>query len=640
MTPGRLATFAAPGQIESLSFLILPPAGEELKDVRVRASDLTGPAGTIPAAALDLFVVKNWYPLRPKGTPAPIHTTPELLLHNDRLITADREQEQNRLHFDGIPAESPTIQPFDVPKDTVKQVWVNVHVPSDARPGAYQGTIVVESPEMVSLPIMVEVLDIVLLRPAKDNVLYVPACPEDGTYRRMMHDIRAHGVTAVTVYGGKVDWQKGDFSHLRHVLGIVRDAGLMDRLCLIPVEGLTFPPEDLEVARTRAKRLVEDISAYAPGVEFYLMTRDEPSLVNFRKEERALRVCQESGLRTFTAAPPSYLSGGDAITMPNVANKTWAPFPQLASEIAQVHAMNRRIMHYGFTPSRRQPELWRYRVGFWLFGSRFDGSAFWTYLVSGPDAEAWQPEQRWGGGGHFAYPATNTMIPTIQWEAYRAGADDGRYITTLAAQVMLAEKGGLTAPCLADATRILEESASLFDAQKLAEVHWTSERADPIDVARIQEFRRRIADLVLAVQNRFPALHSRTLAQDPQLPEAVRKWRIGLEPKLRGTPPLAAKEFPALHEAMKAALAAAGKAAEVARQDNKENHVEPSTEDTTVSGDRSAAKRAAAGKAAEALAQYIENLAQQGVLNDAEHGYLLQLCGDDITTARNVAKQQ
>jgi hypothetical protein len=467
----------------------------------------------------------------------------------------------------------------------------------------------------------------------------------------MMGDIRAHGVTAVTAYGGRADWQRGDFSHLHHVLDIVRDAGLMDRLCLVPVEGLTFPPEDLEVARSRAKQLAENLSAYAPGVEFYLMTRDEPSLANFRREERALRVCQEAGLRTFTAAPPGYLSGGDAITMPNLANKTWAPFPQLASEIAQVHAMNRRIMHYGFTPSRRQPELWRYRVGFWLFGSRFDGSAFWTYMVSGPDAEAWQPEQRWGGGGHFAYPATNGMIPTIHWEAYRAGADDGRYITTLAAQVMLAKSMSLTAPCLGEAERLLEESAKLFDARKLADVHWSAERADPIDSARMQEFRRRIADLVLAVQDRFPDLHSRKLAQDPQLPEAVRKWRISLEPKLRGTPPSAAKDSPAMREALKVALAAAGKAAEEARQGNKDGQVERSPQEAIAGGDRSddgrAAKQVAAREAAKAareaaetLAQYIETLAQQGVLNDAEHGYLLQLCDDEITTARNMAKPQ
>jgi len=159
-----------------------------------------------------------------------------------------------------------------------------------------------------------------------------------------------------------------------------------------------------------------------------------------------------------------------------------------------------------------------------------------------------------------------------------------------------------------------------------------------------------VADQILAIQQQYPELHSRKLAQDPTLPEQVRKWRIGKEPTFRGPPPFAAKSFTRKHGALKSAMAAVDQAereAKVGPEHRLDGLTAEERLDMTVdAADFKARYKArnmarvrkaadAAQAAAEELATYLAGISKQDVLSPIEFEYLRQLSEPDIAKAKS-----
>lgn len=159
---------AAKGEFEAASFLIRSNAN--LEGVQLRASLLKGSAGEIPAANLDVKVVKVWYQDGTAwysyfGDPSRKELVPELLLKDENLVRVDHEKQGNYLRvgeeykwisypleeakefFNYLTepvADTPTLQPISLNAGENKQIWVTLKVPSDAAPGIYNGTITLE----------------------------------------------------------------------------------------------------------------------------------------------------------------------------------------------------------------------------------------------------------------------------------------------------------------------------------------------------------------------------------------------------------------------------------------------------------------------------------------------------------------
>lgn len=143
-----LTTFAAPGQFQPLNLAIYPV--RPLVNLKVRASALTSAAGEIPTDRVDIRLATYWNVGHPRYVSLKTYRrTPELL---------------ERVTVHSSPAHE------------CQRYWLTVHVPYDANPGVYKGTVTLWDDgfdRAISVPVALRVLSFRLLKdPAKHFSAY------------------------------------------------------------------------------------------------------------------------------------------------------------------------------------------------------------------------------------------------------------------------------------------------------------------------------------------------------------------------------------------------------------------------------------------------------------------------------------
>ncbi len=154
----------------NLSFALR--ARKAYSKVEVALGELKSENGTTLAATSDLRIVKAWYqdgnswyaPMRDSSTPVLV---PELLLHDDSLVTVDTKTRSNIIRSaDGktrtitMPAETvpadfiqtgflaaddaKTLQPFAIALNETRQLVLTLNIPADAKDGVYNGKVSVK----------------------------------------------------------------------------------------------------------------------------------------------------------------------------------------------------------------------------------------------------------------------------------------------------------------------------------------------------------------------------------------------------------------------------------------------------------------------------------------------------------------
>jgi hypothetical protein len=77
------------------------------------------------------------------------------------------------------------------------------------------------------------------------------------------------------------------------------------------------------------------------------------------------------------------------------------------------------------------PEIYRKNFGFTLWNDGYDGAMDYAYQDTCGQS-IWNDFDDINYRDHvFAYPTSNGVIDTIQWEGWREGVDDTRYLATL-----------------------------------------------------------------------------------------------------------------------------------------------------------------------------------------------------------------
>ncbi|MBN1345659.1 MAG: hypothetical protein JXQ73_23405 [Phycisphaerae bacterium] len=455
--PGdRLSCSGSRDEYESLSLVLY--ALEDLKGCRVSCGDLSGPSGTIPSAAVDVHVVKCWYQAGKgiwfsKGTKL---LTPELLLKDDGLVRVDLEKKENYVrstapdgkeHYllcsgktsEGLaevrPIDAKTLCPVDIPARTLRQYWLTVRIPKDAKPGAYEGQVRIEwqsGGHAIPLTVTAHAFELMPSRLIY-SIYYRAKLSPDGKptigsehkseqqYRAELADFLSHGVLYPTNY------QSMDERLLRRVLEMRREAGLPAGK-FYHLGTSTGAPKTQQALKDLAGRVQRCIAFCKPfGYdEVYFYGIDEAKGDRLNAQRAAWGAVQESGGKMFVAC---YKQTFEAMgKLLNCAVLAGRPDPE---EARKWHSVGSQAFCYAYPQvGNEEPETYRRHFGLVLWKAGFDGAMDYAYQHG--FGHVWNDFDHHHYRDHnFTYPTVDGVVGTIQWEGFREAVDDVRYVATL-----------------------------------------------------------------------------------------------------------------------------------------------------------------------------------------------------------------
>lgn len=381
---------------------------DAVDELRVFLPGLAGPAGAAVAAEnIDLRVVhvrSRHTDLFARGAK---RLVPELLLRDDRTELPPRGQQGG---FGGGACVA------KIPAHQSRQFWLTVRFLPGTAAGTYRGQLRFEvpgSPErQASVAVEIELLPIDL-RPAEGyHSIYYPSQPNDPKkpnyvpperYLAELQDQVRHGLNAVTLYGGFAN------------LPLAQQAGMFQAPCLMHWPGGDAPQQVAEARRLGFQDL------YYYGV-------DEPNTPE--QIERCRKEAQRrsaAGLHMMTA-----INGRAA----QEATKDWIDRPVYNIYVfggpdneAARYALDKGFRPVSYWTTATTWPLWfRSLAGLYNRRCGYLGSAPWAYQDF-PDQRLYDADK---GIHRVSYPDEfGQPIPTLCWEAHRAGIDDVRYLEAL-----------------------------------------------------------------------------------------------------------------------------------------------------------------------------------------------------------------
>ena len=456
---------ACRGERAPATFALWSPRA--VHDCRIAVSSLRGAAGAVlPADAADCRVVKVWRQSSPgqvRIVPdvSPEREIPELLVYDDARDFDDGFVERNgeRVSYRPPPPIQPPLR-TDIPAGTLKQFWLNVAVPPSARAGTYRGTLDVTGTGLdpLTLALEVAVLPWMLPRPAKRYGTYTWYVSDDPT--NALHKSREQHLAELRLMqeagmDAIACWVQRD-RDVRFMLERMKSAGMTGPFATLGFFGSTADEK---------RRALADAAQF--GIPIYFYGKDEPN--NPARMEAHLeraRATLAAGGKTMAAITVPYLR---RLAAPDSLPYAIAPGPMVALEWANL-AMDDTYAHFlSAHPMGEAPRLapvqttyWQYNVeiptmnrfnaGFHLWATGMDGAfpnVFHSYpLVSPYNSDDRRVTRDRSGRDTVArhsctvYPTQGEPISTLQWESWRLGINDVRYLTLLTQQTRQARRDG------------------------------------------------------------------------------------------------------------------------------------------------------------------------------------------------------
>lgn len=485
---------AARGEYEPASIVIT--AGDKgLRGMTIGVSDLRQGDRAIPADAVDVRWVKRWWQA---GHEIDISTrpqlVPELLLHDPAFVSVsgNAAQPRNVLKLPEHPTDAPSLQPVDVPAGANQQVWLTARIPDDAAAGTYEGTIAVtfaDGTAGVEIPFVVDVHPFDLAESRWDSSIYYRGSiaadppPLDGKkktpeqFEREMRDMRIHGIdnpTSITGFTARPDGTF-DFSRLKEDFEIRRRAGMLDAdkpvvVLNTPVQfrafaAATAPAQRRQIieASVAAVRAAQEFCRANGYPEIYHYAIDEAVGEQLEAERELMRAVHEAGGKIAVACEPGYFKViGEYLDRPIVYDGSLTGRrPPSTDEYRLSQALGYRVWVYGRPQGGvEDPEIYRRNYGLMLWKRGEDGACTYAYQAEMPEhGNIWDDFDNPGRyRDHvMAYPTADGVIDTIQWEGYREGVDDLRYLSTLLSAIDAARHDGRAADVAGEAQRWLDD---------------------------------------------------------------------------------------------------------------------------------------------------------------------------------------
>ena len=507
---------------------------KDLEGVEIVPSDLTGPKGAkLAAADTDVKVVKLWYQ---QGTAwygafaSDVERrilTPELLLHDETLVSVDYANRENYLrcdfggnreyrwisrtsaavdhHADGEPGyglirDAAAPKPFALQKDCFKEVALVFHVPETAAAGLYKGAydVRVGGKTVCKLPVAVRVLPFALPKPATFRDLNRPFHASGYMYHLcvlempdLARNLSAHGLDTTYTFRG-VELRNWNGARAAYEISVKYDLNTNLVMCALPAASVTtsFPVEPTNRRYEEYLGRVSDAEfaikaireAFGQQVVPFAYAIDEAPPETIRAERATWQAYQKMGARVVasTGYHPYLLFNLDAANIPR------QPRNRFRENVNALHAANPDFIASWYGDPHSGPENPDYarRVYGWLtWRNNYD--MFSQYIVGRDDwTEFYVWKESFLRGLMLAYPCADGLIDTLAWEGTREAVDDIRYGTLLK---QLAEKA--------------RKSADI-DAQYLGRAALTWVAQVDFERSSLDSLRQEMVEKILALRER------------------------------------------------------------------------------------------------------------------------------------------
>ncbi|RJP73859.1 MAG: hypothetical protein C4539_01080 [Ignavibacteriales bacterium] len=444
----------APGQY--LPFSLLIQAKKDLTHIKIYCSDLKSPVSSISSDKMDISIAKVWYQAGFRTNENKLKIlTQELLVKDDDILKVDYENEKNLIRVNlpgnkkeyvdltssdskfpdnGLVQDSDELQLFSIEKDFNKQIWFTLHIPENAVPGKYEGTITITAGDvkLKAFPIVVEVLPFHLSKSILTYGIYYHGYVDDYTdkpmnftnktskqYKIEMEDLKQHGVLYPTTYQ--------ILKNLNKDLKIRKDVGLpTDKLFTLGIQtGNSNNDAVLEQLRKNISEWRSTISKYGYK-ELFVYGIDEARDDKLRSQRKSWTLVRSAGAKVFVAGyKETFTDMGDVLDVAVIQGSLDPLQAQL------YHSKGNKIFSYSNPQAGEEnPEVYRRNYGLALWKAGYDGAMDYAYQKNyGSTWNDWDHKKY--RDENFTYPTADGIISTVQWEGFRAGVDDVRYLSTL-----------------------------------------------------------------------------------------------------------------------------------------------------------------------------------------------------------------
>ena len=514
-----LAIVAAKGEFEPGSVLVR--CGKDIAGLFPEVGELKSEKGAVlPAGAVDVRVVKAV----PTATVYPsLHGSrilkPMILLHDDSLVRVNLETRRAdiklrtpggyryvqcsddpgeeyiakmvkdhkwlNLRYDS--AEWPiydakTIQPLDLPADTLKQYWITVKVPEDAAAGTYRGEIAFRDAggaALASVPFSVRVLPFRLPAPKAKydlnrpyrRMLYTRHANTDfdnattgsittngrtlDQFRADLRNIREHGIESPSImmnlmlprwcwnrWGQHADPTAGyietrpsrvDREYAVKALKVLAEEGLISKPLYVN-NGCNFGYREgyVEACRPTLTKLVDETKAILREALGYddmcVYAVDEAKVDAITRQFKVWEELHAQGVKVYATCLPKNV----VVVAEGKADAVVQSVKPTKENAAVVHAYGGVILSYAYPQSGAKDEAYPYRAcygfGDWL--NDYDG--FSLYCWDEYSGNPWNEFENWGGKSNtYVFLTADGVVDTPSWEGQREAVDDVKYATLL-----------------------------------------------------------------------------------------------------------------------------------------------------------------------------------------------------------------
>ena len=459
--PGNTFSMTAcRNEFEPASFII--NAQKDLSGITITVPNLYDTQGnSIPSSAIDVRLVKVWYQASQNSiayTTPGYYLTPELLLKDDTLVKVDYVTKTNYLKvtLNGVEQyidissptatvpqtaqvrDATTLQPFSLKAHENKQIWITVRVPSTALPGNYSGNILINAPSEtpVTMNVSVTVLPFDLEPAPVDYGLYyiadlnpsVIGLSTDKTAANMLielQDMKDHGVLYPTFYQHNYTLIESTLT-LRDMVGFPKDKNytLGDGLNKIGNANDTL---GLATIADKVVHIRSQTEAHG-YTDTYFYGIDEAKGDILLSQRQAWQTVHDNGGKIYASG-----HGYELLKMVDILDTSVVAYALNATQAGLFHNYGHKILSYGNPQvGIENPEIYRKNYGVALWNAGYDGTMDFAYQFAFGDIWNDYDSQTSQYRDHvFAYPTSNGVIDTIQWEGFREGVDDTRYVASL-----------------------------------------------------------------------------------------------------------------------------------------------------------------------------------------------------------------